>query len=319
MSLSFEKFNYGLRPSKQVERKILIEKLLRLSQIGYPIRDYTYLGFGSVYFIDFVMFHKFLHIDQLVCVEGSSRKNRMTFNQPYACIKLELAKFSNVVSKIDKKQKYIVWLDYDYPVGEAMLQDIDNCVNRLAPGSIFLVTAEAKARIPENAPRAMEDESVEQQRKFLVDLYNKEFGALVDHDITLDDLDRQPIINLFWQALTHRITETLSSGRTRYFQLFNYVYADGAPMLTLGGMIGEEADGERLASEKFFDEEFIQSNHEPLEISVPPLTMREKYWLDRMVGTKLKAKDLPFEMKEEFLNNYRRFYKQYPTFVEIMV
>ncbi|HEY3963697.1 MAG TPA: O-methyltransferase [Planctomycetaceae bacterium] len=318
MALSFEKFNYGLRPSKQVERKLLIEKLLRLSQIGYPIKDYTYLGFGSVYYVDFIMFHKFLFMNKLVCVEGSKKTKRMIFNQPYKCIQLELKKFERVVRKISRDDRYVVWLDYDYPVGESMLSDIDNCVARLRPGSIFLVTTEARPRIPENVPRALEDEAMEVQYRFLVDLYQHEFGNLVENKITRDNLDEGPIVDLFWEAMTNRIEESLPSG-VRYIQLFNYVYADGAQMLTIGGMIGTEEDQNRLEETGFLDEEFICTDREPMVISVPPLTLREKHWLDSRIDDNLRVKDLPFEIEAAVLANYRRFYKQYPMFVEALV
>ena len=41
---SFEKFNYLLRPSKQIERKMIIEALQRLAGLnaGYDLADYRY-------------------------------------------------------------------------------------------------------------------------------------------------------------------------------------------------------------------------------------------------------------------------------------
>lgn len=74
-SNSFKQFHYGLRPSKQIERKIMIEVFLRLSKEGYNISDYTYLGFGSVYYVDFVMFHKYLFMEEMICVEWETSKS----------------------------------------------------------------------------------------------------------------------------------------------------------------------------------------------------------------------------------------------------
>ena len=61
---SFEKFNYLLRPSKQVERKLLIETMHHLAASGYPIYKYTYVGLGSIYYADFMLFHKYLYINK---------------------------------------------------------------------------------------------------------------------------------------------------------------------------------------------------------------------------------------------------------------
>ena len=55
---SFDKVNYSLRPAKQVERKVLVELLHQVSTAmpGYDVRNYTYVGFGSVYYTDFILF-----------------------------------------------------------------------------------------------------------------------------------------------------------------------------------------------------------------------------------------------------------------------
>lgn len=89
-SNSFKQFDYSLRPSKQVERKVMIEVLHRLSEAGYAISEYKYLGFGSVYYVDFLMFHKYLFIENMVCVEWGDVARRMRFNKPYKFIKLKL-------------------------------------------------------------------------------------------------------------------------------------------------------------------------------------------------------------------------------------
>jgi hypothetical protein len=314
---SFEKFNYSLRPSKQVERKILIEKLIRLSQISYPLRDYTYLGFGSVYYVDFQMFHKFLHIRNMVCVEGSPNERRMRFNMPYKCITLHMKAFSEFVAEVDPNRKYLVWLDYDYPVNEEMLRDIDNCVHRLSKGSIFLVTAEARARPPKDASKEVEDLSGDDLDDFLINHFNEILGDLVGRKVTRNDLDQMGISQLFVKALTKRVIETtlLRNEDLTYIQLFNYWYKDGAPMLTLGGVIGDEDENRRLTQE-LANEEFIVRGDEPLIISVPHLTAREKHWLDSRICPELTVRELEFELEEESLDRFRMFYKQYPSYFE---
>lgn len=317
---SFEKFNYGLRPSKQVERKILIEKLLRLSQIGFDLRKYTYVGFGSVYYVDFVMFHKFLYLREMICVEGAKHQRRMKFNKPYKCVKLKLKEFAGVVDSLSKRRPYLVWLDYDYPVSTSMLADIDSCVNRLAPGSIFLVTAEARARLTEDDLPGIEEESLTDQSRYLVRVYNDAFAGLIGRNVTVRDLDKNAIPGVFWEAITGRIHETLLNRRgVEYVQIFNYLYADGAPMITVGGVIAGPEHKEHLQNGDFYNEPHITKGAEPIVVSVPPLTMREKHWLDSKIDDKLTVEKLAFELEQEFLENYRRFYKEYPTFIEALM
>src|SRR5208337_456544 len=89
---SFEKFNYLLRPCKQVERKLFIEALHRMSMFShrYPIKDYTYIGLGSVYYADFILFHKYLYVDSMICAEASDIPKRMDFNKPFDFVILKM-------------------------------------------------------------------------------------------------------------------------------------------------------------------------------------------------------------------------------------
>jgi len=65
---SYKQFHYGLRPSKQVERKIMIDVLQGLWKAGHDISRYAYVAFGSVYYVDFTMFHRYLHIHDMTCI-----------------------------------------------------------------------------------------------------------------------------------------------------------------------------------------------------------------------------------------------------------
>ena len=73
---SFEKVNYLLRLRKQIERKMIIELLEKFNGIK-PIKqisEYHYVGFGSVYFADFILFHKYLHINYMTSLECKKEK-----------------------------------------------------------------------------------------------------------------------------------------------------------------------------------------------------------------------------------------------------
>ncbi|RPJ70429.1 MAG: hypothetical protein EHM20_15470, partial [Alphaproteobacteria bacterium] len=137
---SFERIDYSLRPAKQVERKLIVETLQKLSKASYFICDYTYLGFGSIYYSDFLLFHKYLHIDDMICVEDKDVPNRMKFNKPFDFIKLHMKKFNDVIPLLDRKLKYMVWLDYDYSVHEDVFSDIQSLIHILVPGSIIIIT-----------------------------------------------------------------------------------------------------------------------------------------------------------------------------------
>ena len=74
---SFEKINYLLRPKKQIERKIIIEILQKIQKpLKIDISKYCYIGMGSIYYYDYILFHKFLGISNMVSIDDKDCKNR---------------------------------------------------------------------------------------------------------------------------------------------------------------------------------------------------------------------------------------------------
>jgi hypothetical protein len=59
MSSSYRKINYTLRPAKNIERKMLCEAFHKLHPFG-KVQNYRYIGFGSTYFSDFILFLDFI-------------------------------------------------------------------------------------------------------------------------------------------------------------------------------------------------------------------------------------------------------------------
>jgi hypothetical protein len=315
---SFKAFNYALRPSKQVERKVIVEVLLGLAKAGYHVPDYSYVGFGSVYYVDFVMFHKYLFIDKMICVEWGEIERRMRFNKPYRFIKLKLMPLSNYIPSISSKAKLLVWLDYDRPLDAEMLRDIDGMCARLSQTSIFMITLDARPRLPEDLFDV--DQVDAQKRENLIrGTYQDWFRVYLGHDVEADSGARAHVAPMFYEVVLERLRQTLSPRNLKFIQFFHFFYRDGAPMLTIGGMIGTEADQESLQQKKVLTHEFVRRKHEHLAISVPPLTLREKQWLDsRLYGSIGKTK-LAFELDDEMLKNYCEFYKQYPTYLEALL
>jgi hypothetical protein len=319
---SFKQLDYSLRPSKQVERKIMIEVLLRLSKAGYAVSDYSYLGFGSPYYVDFVMFHKYLFIQDMVCVEWAKVPKRMKFNKPFRFIKLSMGALSAHIPSMARTKMRLVWLDYDRSLDPEMLQDIDGCLNRMAKKSILVVTADARPKLRgDEFDLNVEAMKVDDREKLTVRTYREWFGPYVGKKITQAMISGLHVAPLFYEVIVERTRQTLTTrgGGLRFLQLFNYVYRDGAPMLTVGGMIGTEEDERALRKAGVLDHRFVRTSTEYLEISVPPLTVREKHWLDSRLDEKLTAAKLRFELEEEQLNNYRRFYKEYPTYMETVL
>lgn len=315
---SFKQFDYSLRPSKQVERKIMIEVLLSLSKAGFNIDEYTYLGLGSPYYVDFVMFHKYLSIQDMVCVEWADIEKRMKFNKPFGFIKLRMQALAEHIPSIQRRKKYLVWLDYDRSLDLEMLQDIDGCLNRMVRKSIFVITVDARPRLPQD-PIEFEKMTEEEREMETLRTYQEWFGHYVEEGITRDTVSRSHVVPLFYEVVVERIQQTLTTRGSglHFIQIFNYMYSDGAPMFTIGGMIGTEEDQKGLQKAGILTRRYVRTNSESLKISLPLLTVREKHWLDRNLYK--SADKLHFELEEELLENYYKFYKEYPTYMETLL
>ena len=310
---SFIKVNYPFRPSKQVERKLLVELFHQLSTAvpGYDIREYTYVGFGSVYYTDFVLFHKYLYMDRMICVEGSDIPNRMEFNRPYDFIELRMARFREVIQEFQRDRPYLMWLDYDTGLTKEELRDVQNAIQVLPNGSIFLVTVDAEARLPHD-PLA----SQAQLRKRAVSRLREDCGNLYPERIELRHFTQDELPTVLATIIRNQIEGAAHSrGETEFAQLVNFRYKDGAQMVSLGGVVDSPERVAQLRESSVMGLQFVNDSEEPLPISVPHLTLREKLWLDQNAATVTTA----FELEEGMLENFRAYRRYYPSYHEALL
>lgn len=112
-----------------------------------------------------------------------------------------------------------------------------------------------------------------------------------------------------------------SSGKNLKFKpIFNFFYKDGAPMVTVGGIVVDQAHEEKFDTLNLADKFFFALGADQISIDVPHLTPQEKLKLDGLLteeNNNLDVGDLNFEIDKDSVVNYCRFYKQYPVFSEI--
>lgn len=312
MAASFEKFNYLIRPAKQVERKLLLEGLHRLAA-SFPIRDYRYVGFGSPFYADFVLFHKFLYMDDLVCVERAKIKRRMKFNKPFPKIRLKFGEMSAVIPTLDRKKPHVAWLDYDYPLNQSMLADLSGIATTLCEESVVLITVDADPRVQsrEDLPEEMHEKIIDHRRATL----ESEIGRFVAGGVKRPHISRQKLPELFATVVVNHLRDELAVRSLQFFPLFNFAYADGRQMLSLGGMIGAKETKGKLDRTGIYDLEFINTGVRPTVISVPPLTARERLWLDQHT----KSPSQIFEVEAKTVSHYRQYYRHYPSYFEALL
>jgi hypothetical protein len=316
-SNSFNKFNYGLRHSKLVERKIMIELLLQLFRARYDIPSYGYFGFGSPFYVDFIMFHKHLYMHDMTCVEWGDIPKRMKFNKPYEFIKLKMGPVNTFFPLLAPENQYLVWLDYDRPLDNDMFMDLSNVFTRLSPGSVFVISVECRAR-PVDDDIDVDSMSQLEKDTLMVERYKEWFSDYVEEPIDFGTIGEQVIHLMYWEVFTVLAKERLTTKDLKLTQLMHYWYKDGAPMLTIGGMITNVDDRKRLRDNDILNHKYVVRGKNPMIISVPPLTLREKLTLDQIVPPITKKK-VKIELSKAFLKNYEKFYREYPTFAEAIM
>ena len=309
---SYEKVNFAIRPAKCIERKMLCEAFQRLREFG-PLERYRYIGFGSTYFADFILFHKVLGLRNMVSIEADRQnRRRFAFNKPFRCIRMRYGWSNEQLPELAWGTRSIVWLDYDYALDESVLADVRLLVSRLTSGSLAVFTVDARPPNPRSRPR----DSLAEIRGRLPSRIPAEVGAADLDDWGTAKVYRQVIHNEVEQALSDRNGVLDVGHRLTYTQLFNFHYEDGAKMLTVGGLLHAKRHEPSFTRCNFDALSFLRTGDEPCVIEVPNLTYRELRHLDRQLPSegipRLRHPGIP----RADVTRYSEWYRYFPTFAE---
>jgi hypothetical protein len=198
VAASYERIHYGLRPAKNVQRKMLVETFRRLVEFG-SIESYRYIGFGSTYFSDFILFHKSLGIHNMVSIERDlANRRRFEFNCPYSCVRMAFGESNEVLPTLTWNVKTILWLDYDGTLMPTMLTDIKYFCASALPGSAIIVTVNA------------EPQEYDKDKPRLVALREQLGEERIPPDVKEEDLAQWGTAGVFRRILSSEIVDTLS-------------------------------------------------------------------------------------------------------------
>lgn len=323
----YEKIDYRLRPAKHVERKMLAEVLARVFPYFGDASSYQYIGFGSIYFADFHLFHKTFGITNMVSIERDvDRSERFTFNLPFRCIDLHFGDSTEVLPTLPWNTRTIIWLDYEDPLDKNILSDISTVITKAQSGSILIVTMNAYPLFELHGNESPE-ELKEKSRRVIDKLRNKVGPERIAGDLVGKDLHqwgtarqyRRIIKNQIDEVLRDRNAGRLPGAKFLYKQLFNFHYADGGKMLTTGGILYDEGLSAQLSSCQFDRLPFVRNDDNAYEIHVPRLTFHELRYLDKQLPN---IDDTPWKscgIPEEDLRIYADVYRYFPMFAEMSV
>ena len=317
MTASYRVIDYSLRPAKFAERKMLTEALGRLKVFG-SLRTYRYVGFGSIWFADCVLFHRSLGIEELISIEREhEHKGRFMFNNPYRGIELRMDNSAAVLPSLDWSHRMIVWLDYDDPLSPAILDDVRTVATRTCPGTALIVTVQAE--------RIM-DKHVTQNGPIPVTT-PEQFRHLFDDDRTPQNLNNADLRGWRLSKTSRRaVTEEIDNGlnqvnsvrkvgqRLKFQQIVAFEYADGAKMTTVGGVFIDEGQSAVFDSAGFTDLSFYRGMDDALRIEMPLLTPREMRHLDKSLPCR-EGEVIDFgEIPSRDAELYAAFYRYLPNF-----
>jgi hypothetical protein len=306
---SADKVPYEFRPAKQVERRMLLELFQRLMEAGFRISGYQYTGMGSFYFVDFILFHRYLGIKKMVSVECVQEiQKRVCFNRPYGNIDIVMGDVADVIPSLSPDRKHILWLDFNFIITAEVIDAIVLAAARLSPGSVLLITVDAEPPgPPSSGPKQWCKYFTSEARDYIG---NKSLPRHFARS-RLVDINASIIDKAIRQGLAGRDEVT-------FLPLVNFVYADGHRMLSLGGMIGSQEDHQRLQTLDRAKMPFLCSSitTSPYPIEVPLLTRKERLYLDAAMPCRKKWRPTEFELRAEDVEIYKQIYPYFPVYTE---
>lgn len=305
---SYENINYRIRPAKSIERKMLCNSFRRLTYFS-TVDQYKYIGFGSPFFADFMLFHKQLGIEKMISIEKDiDNRGRFEFNKPYKCIEMKFGESNEILPDLDwGTGRDIVWLDYDGHLDLKVLMDIDTVFYNIQSGSIVAITVNVNFR-----------------RKQELSLLKSLLKEKTPEHLSNKDLEDWKAAEVCRQIMLDEITQTLQNrnllqnkGEKYIFQpLYYFGYKDGARMLTFGGIIYNENEEELFNNCNFTQLPYIKTDNKMFLIDVPSLTYKEIRYLDSQLPHESITEVKSPGVKPEDVTRYSALYKFFPTFSE---
>lgn len=309
-----DRINFNLRPNKRIERRLIAEALMCIYRYDTP-RRFGYIGMGSYYFSDFVLFHKIFGIENMVSIEYDiENRKRFEFNKPFDCIDMVFGTTHDVLDslKIFSERPVICWLDYYDRLTQAILGDIQTALTRAQVGSAIIVTLKAGAF-----------NKLADVEKFMLglppELRSPQNRALLSSS--------DGMRNFMHAAISARIEVVLSAlneeskNPLEAKQIFNMSYRDGVAMVTFGWLLlDKKRRGSLEVEPNAFDApgfSIAESDH--LDIATPNLTFREIAHLKSLLPngpglSDFKKNALPITEGEA--KKFAKFYRYHPNFAD---
>lgn len=312
---SYAKIHYLLRPAKNIQRKMMCEMLQRLDR-HFAISQYRYVGFGSIYFGDFSLFHRALGIRDMVTIEGNEDdEDRVRFNVPYSCIDVKMG-FSNAklpeISLTDKR--WIIWLDYDFCIDATVLKDVRYAVTQARPGSVLAVTLDADFKGLQDYPTSAPEQEFDAFQKMTP--REKLAFKIQKEEVPADEIQGEGFARISRELILTEIGAGIAFNYDfpdlAVHQLLNFRYADGREMMTVVFLFLDAGAQPTVESFDFGSLDSYRPAEELYRINAPKLTPLEIRRLNQALPGEARTVPIP----ADDYASYRNVYRYFPAFAE---
>jgi hypothetical protein len=311
---SFDTINYSLRPSKNIQRQLVFSGVRHL-QNHLDLDGLAYVGFGSIWFTDFLLAHKTLNVQDMVSIEAHDiGYKRAQFNKPYATVRVRHGPSASILPELYADEAlgarpWFCWLDYDYELNESVRDDIRSILENVPANSIFAVTfngLESKYGVAADRP----------------DRLRQLLGSVVPDSLSKadckDDAMQETLATLSLDYMASVAADLARPGG--FVPAIRVVYRDNAPMITVGGILPTKGAA-RIAQSEVALSTWPAMPSAP--VKAPHLTSRESAALQARLPnvkalTRADVQALGFDLDTDQLAAFQRYYKEYPSFAQVL-
>ena len=291
---------------------MLLDLYQGLMEVGFPLPTYHYVGFGSIFFVDFRILHKLLRIQKMTSIEGfEGLWERCAYNLPFSNVTLFKGLSSDFLPGMGADELYLAWFDYDFPVSRVVADDIVGLCSALRPWSLVFFTVDLEPA------EEMEDDLPETYFEY----FSSEVPDFAMGDFTVDDF-KPPVRERTIISLIERCIKRGLRGRPdiSFEYLIRLTYADGHRMLTVGGMIADVTARKYLSGEALADLWFLSREKSGYALEIPKLvfTPKEIAVLEQQFpGGSEAPRDIGIDRSD--IEALQRFYRYWPSYAEALV
>ena len=217
-------------------------------------------------------------------------------------------------------------MDYDDHLRScAIFNDAKILCQELPSGSVVVVTAGAINKQFDEED-AVKQTSAEAKPEARLKAMKDAFGDLLPTVLPEGPMGARTFPKLagsiLFNCLEHATLDAARADGTQFMPLFHFGYSDGAPMVTVAGMLANESDAKKLKGSPIRNLSYIRGKDQ-VEIDVPPLTLREKWAIDGLLPSHPHPTPEAFKAKFNFglrpsqLAAYCEYYRHYPIYSEL--